>query len=69
MKKIELWVDESGKFNDLKNKYNSKKEGSLVGGILCVDCNEKTLKLETLIDKKIHANELDKKVRPASKSQ
>lgn len=63
MKKIELWVDESGKFNDLKNKYNSKKEGSLVGGILCVDCNEKTLKLETLIDKTIHANELDKKVR------
>lgn len=60
MKKFELWLDESGEFEDEKYKNKEYMEGSLVGGVL-VDLDILKTNAENLFEGKIHANELEKK--------
>lgn len=57
MKKFELWLDESGRFQDEEYKSKDFMEGSLVGGAL-VDLDVFKTNGENIIERKIHSNEL-----------
>lgn len=59
MKKFELWLDESGDFDDEKYKYKNYMEGSLVGGAL-VDWDIYKRNVANLFESKMHACELGK---------
>lgn len=56
----ELWLDESGKFEDDNIKDKSYKEGSLVGGVLIEKEFVDRKKIESILDCAIHACELEK---------
>lgn len=54
----ELWLDESGNFEDDASRNNPYLEGSLVGGVLIKKEFVDRQKLEEILDRPIHACEL-----------
>ncbi|MDU1443560.1 MAG: hypothetical protein E6916_08600 [Clostridium cochlearium] len=62
---FELWIDESGDFEELENRDKKYLEGSLVGGVLCKKSQSQSLlnELKNLLGEKSHANEIDRDKR------
>lgn len=63
-KHFELWLDESGKFNNEAEQKAKKMNPSLVGGILVEKTLADQLELDQLLDEdKIHATEMKNEVK------